>query len=87
MLRHVRPSNLQKWVAANAPGSLKPTGKESWRAYLAANGGTGATLRDLEMSFLAGQSATGGTLADRWTKYLTAESGSKGSEKARNKYK
>jgi Sec7-like guanine-nucleotide exchange factor len=51
ILRVVRPSAIQSWIAANAPASLKATARESWRAYLAANSGTGQTLRDLEMSF------------------------------------
>lgn len=87
ILRTVRPSNIQAWVAANAPGSLKATARESWRAYLVANSGVGQTIRDLEMSFLAALSRTGGTLADRWNQDLSASSGNKGPEKARNKYK
>lgn len=87
ILRTVRPSAIQSWIAANAPASLKATARESWRAYLAANSGTGQTLRDLEMSFLAGQGSAGGTLADRWGTNLTAQSGSKGPEKAKSKYK
>lgn len=87
ILRTVRPSAIQSWIAANAPASLKATARESWRAYLAANSGTGQSIRDLEMSFLANLSRTGGTLADRWGQELSASSGSKGSEKARGKYK
>jgi len=87
VLRTVRPAAIQSWVAANAPGSLKATARESWRAYLSANSGTGQTFRDLEMSFLANLTRTAGTLHDRWAQELTAQSGSKGPEKARDRYK
>ena len=87
ILRTVRPSAIQSWIAANAPASLKATARESWRAYLAANSGSGQTIRDLEMSFLAALSRNAGTLHDRWAQDLSATSGSKGTEKARNKYK
>lgn len=87
ILRNVRPADIQNWIAANAPGSLKATARESWRAYLAANSGTGQSIRDLEMSFLANLSRTGGTLADRWGQELAGQSGSKGREKAKAKYK
>lgn len=87
ILRNVRPAAIQAWISANAPGSLKPTARESWRAYLAANSGTGQTLRDLEMSFLAALSRTAGTLHDRWSQDLSGSSGGKGPEKARSKYK
>jgi RecA-family ATPase len=83
----VRPSAIQNWVAANAPGSLKKTPMESWRAYLVANGGVGKTIADLELSFLKAQGQTAGTMADQWSSYLTASSGKKGPEKARNNYK
>lgn len=87
ILKNVRPSNIQAWIAVNAAGSLKDTARESWRAYLAANSGVGQSLRDLEMSFLAAAGSTGGTLADRWGVNLTAQSGSKGPEKATSKYR
>lgn len=87
ILRTVRPANIQSWIAANAAGSLKATARESWKAYLVANGGVGQSIRDLEMSFLAAALAVGATLHDRWTNYLTAETGAKGPEKARSKYK
>lgn len=87
ILRTVRPAALQNWIGVNAAGSLKATARESWRAYLAANGGVGQSVRDLEMSFLAAAGSSQGTLADRWTNYLTAETGNKGPEKAKSKYK
>ena len=87
ILRSVRPANIQAWVAANAPGSLKRTARESWAAYLSANSGTGKTLHDLEATFLTGQSAAGKDTKEKWRTFLTGQSGSKGSEKARNKYK
>lgn len=87
ILRTVRPIDLQAWVAANAPASLKQTARESWRAFLSANGGTGQSLRDLEMSYLAGQGSSGTTLLDRWANNISAQSGSKIKEKIKNKYK
>ena len=87
IIKTARQSAIQSWIAANAPGSLRPSGTESWRAYLSANGGTGQSLRDLEFSFLAAQGASGGTLQDRWANYLNAQSGAKATEKARALYK
>lgn len=85
ILRNVRPSDLQNWIKNNAPGSLKATARESWRAYLAANGGTGGTIVDQENKFLSAQA--GSTLSDKWGNYLSAQTGKKGKEKARNLYK
>jgi hypothetical protein len=87
ILRTVRPQAIQAWVAANAAGSLKATARESWRAYLAANSGNGQSLQEMEANFLTALSKFGGTQADRWGQQLTAASGSKGSEKARDRYK
>jgi hypothetical protein len=87
ILRTVRPAALQSWIAANAPGSLKATARESWRAYLAANSGNGQSLQEMEANFLTALSKFGGTQADRWGQQLSAGSGSKGPEKARNTYK
>lgn len=87
ILKVVRPANLQNWIATNAPASLKAHPKDSWRAYLSANGGTGQTLRDLEMSFLAAQGYTQGTLNDRWSAYNSAQTGSTTADKCRNRYK
>lgn len=87
ILRCVRPVNIQNWVAANAPGSLKSKPQESWKAYLAANSGTGQTISEMEFNFLKGQAAAGNTLSDKWHNYLSAQGGNKGREKARNKYK
>lgn len=87
ILRTVRPSAVQAWIAANAPGSLKATARESWRAYLAANSGTGQSTQQLERSFLVALGKTGGTLADQWNNQLSGATGNKGPEKARNTYK
>jgi hypothetical protein len=86
ILAAVTPSNLQNWIATNAPGSLKKTAGESWRAYLAANGGTGSTLYDMETSYLTAQAVGGGTMYDRWAAKLSATSGKAAHEKARNFY-
>ena len=85
ILKFVRPSNIQAWVAANAPGSLRATGRESWRAYLAANGGTGSTLAEQELKFASANS--GSTGADKWSGQVSATSGSSLKEKLRNLYK
>lgn len=85
ILKIVKPSDLQNWIAANASGSLKATARESWRAYLIAQGATGSTLRDLESSYLSAQ--PGGTLHDKWSAFNTAQGGNTGKEKARNKYR
>jgi hypothetical protein len=87
ILRTVRPANIQAWIAANAAGSLKATARESWRAYLLANSGTGAGLQELERTFLAALAKTGGTQHDRWQAQLSGATGGQGSEKARNTYK
>ena len=87
ILRTVRPSAIQNWIATNAPGSLKATARESWRAYLAANSGSGQSVQQLERSFLAALGKSGGTLHDIWANQNAGSSGSKGSEKARNTYK
>lgn len=79
---------VNNWIKVNAVGSLKSTPADSWRAYLAANSGTGATLHDQESNFLKAAGATGATLHDKWTSYLTAlpVAGGKGTEKVRNRY-
>lgn len=86
ILRRVRPSKLQAWIAANAAGSLKSNARDSWRAYLAANSGTGATIAQMEYSFLKAAGATGNTLNDLWASYNAAQSGTSPGEKCRNKY-
>jgi len=83
----VRPANLQAWIAANAPGSLRNTARESWRAYLAANSGSGQSIGDLERSFLNAQAASGGVDGDRWSNKESGTSGGSGREKVRNKYR
>ena len=84
----VRPANLQAWIAANAPGSLKATARESWRAYLAANSGSGQSIGDLERSFLNAQAVQSSTNdGDRWGNKESATSGTDRKEKIRNKYK
>lgn len=89
ILRSVRPSAIQNWIRVNAAGSLKGTPEDSLRAYFAANGGTGKTIADLEMSFLIAAGALGKTQHDLWTDYLgriLSIAGTKGKEKARNRY-
>lgn len=85
ILKIVRPSNIQAWVAANAPGSLKRTGRESWAAYLQSQGATGKSLSELEYSFVSSQA--GKTLADKWAAKNSASSGTVCGEKQRNTYK
>lgn len=87
ILTAVSPANLQNWIAANAPASLKPTARQSWGAFLAANGGTGKTMYDLEHSYLTAQAIAAGTTYDRWNAKLAATGGKSGHEKARNFYK
>lgn len=72
----VKPSQVQKWVATNAPASLKATPNESWRAYLAANGGTGNSINEQEAKFLSATS--GGSLYDKWQTWLGANGGTGG---------
>lgn len=81
--------DIQNWIRVNAAGSLKGVPADSWRAYLAANGGTGKTIADLELSFLIAAGATGKTLHDLWGSYLTGlpVTGGRIEDKARNKYK
>lgn len=83
ILRFVRPANLQAWVASNAPGSLKATGRESWRAYLVSQGAVGSTLFDLENSF----TPSAPTLLDAWGQKISASTGATTKEKARALYK
>ena len=90
VLRVVRPAQIQSWVAANAPGSLRPKGTESWRAYLTANGGTGRTMADREMAFLRTAGVTvGRTLGELWGNYtsVSATMGGKNKEKIRNLFR
>lgn len=90
ILNALKNDLVNNWVKTNAAVSTKSRPADSWRAYLAANGGVGATLRDQEMAFLAAAGAVGGTLHDRWADYLgrvIGQSGNKGKEKARNRYK
>lgn len=85
ILRSVRPAALQSWIATNAPGSLKATARESWRAYLLANSGTGQSLQELEAGFLSALGKTGFTQHDRWGKQLTGSG--KVKEQAKSTYK
>lgn len=90
ILRSLKADLLQKWIIANAAGSVKGKPQDSWRAYLVANSGTGKTLHDLESSFLIAAGATGKTLRDKWDDYLgrvVGQAGTKPKEKARNRYK
>jgi hypothetical protein len=90
ILSVVRGDDLQNWVKVNAVGQLKSIPADSWRAYLAANSGTGQTMHDLESSFTKSAGATGSTLYDKWDDYLgrvLGVTGGKAGEKARNKYK
>jgi hypothetical protein len=87
VLKIVRPANIQSFVAANAPASLKPTGRESWRAYLAANSGTGQTIGDLERSFLKAAAISGSTNSEAWGNKTSGTSGGTGREKVRNTYR
>jgi hypothetical protein len=83
VLKTVRPDKLQNWIRVNAPGSLKSTAGDSWRAFLAANGGTGKTFHDLEQSYLTAQLIGAGTLHDRWNAKVAATSGKSCTEKLR----
>lgn len=90
ILNSLKNDLVNNWIKTNAAGSLKVKPQDSWRAYLAANGGTGSTLADQERNFLRAAGAVGGTLHDLWTDYLgrvIGQSGTKGKEKARNRYK
>lgn len=83
----VKPSMVQAWIATNASGSLKATPKESWRAYLAANSGTGSSINEQESNFLSGTG--GGTLYDKWQNWLSANGGTGGGsrDKFNSKFK
>lgn len=87
ILRYVRPQALQAWIATNAPGSLKATARESWRAYLAANGGSGASLAELEDKAFTALGATGANCKEKARSNINATAGNTTAEKARNKYK
>lgn len=90
ILRNIRPEAIQNWIRVNSAGSLQGVPRDSWKKYLAANGGTGKTLADLEMSFLIAAGATGKTQRDLWDDYLgrvIGQAGTKPHEKARNRYK
>lgn len=87
ILRLVRPANIQAWIAANAPASLKPTARESWRAYLAANGGTGAGLVQLEDTAFTSLGASGSNCKEKLRSNVNGTAGNTTAEKARNKYK
>lgn len=84
LFNFVKPSNIQNWIKTNASGSYKSTATDSWNAYLAANGGTGATQYDREMNFLNAAGFTTGSLYDRWQAYLAANGG--GTGKSRDKF-
>ena len=82
ILRTVRPDALQAWIKANAPGSVRGTPRDSWRAYLVAQGAVGSTLADLELSFTGGKN-----LSDAFTTKVSAATGATTKEKARSFYK
>ena len=90
ILSSIKTSLLQSWIKTNAAGSVKGKPQDSWRAYLAANGGTGKTLHDQESAFLIAAGATGKTLHDKWSDYLgriIGQAGGKPTDKARARYK
>jgi hypothetical protein len=87
ILRYVRPQNIQSWIAANAPGSLRNTAKESWRAYLLASGGTGQSLAQLEDTAFTALGATGSSSNEKCRSNVDGTAGNTTAEKARNKYK
>lgn len=85
VLRVVRPANLMNWIKTNAAGSVRGTPRDSWRAYLVAQGATGKTIGDMERSFVAAQ--PGQKLSEKWANYAAAQLGTKGKEKIKNLYK
>lgn len=89
ILHTVRPANLQNWIKTNAVGSLRATARESWRAYLLAQGATGTGAAALEQSYLKAGGSTGKTLHDLWGTNATiaAASGGKNKEKIKNTFK
>lgn len=70
ILKVVKPSALQNWIATNAPGSLKRTARESWRAYLQANSGVGNSIAALESTYLKALGKAGSSLEEAWGKQL-----------------
>jgi len=68
----VRPEKLTAWIKSKSPGSIIGTAGDNWKAYLKANGGTGITFYDLEMSYLRAQGYNGGTWYDMWQLIVAA---------------
>jgi hypothetical protein len=85
IFRTVRPANIQAWIATNAAGSLKATARESWRAYLQANSGTGQSIQQMEATYLASLGKNGNSQHDRWGTQLVGTGTNK--ERARGTYK
>ena len=85
ILRTVKPSNLMNWIKTNAPGSLRATAGDSWRAYLIAQTANAGTLTDMENKFITAN--PGSTLHDKWGGQVSATPGSRTEEKCRNLYK
>jgi hypothetical protein len=83
IFRTVRPDNLQAYIKANFPASIRGTANDSWRAYLISQGATGNTLADLEMSFTGGSKSA----HDAWAAKISGATGATTKEKARSMYK
>lgn len=83
IFRYVKPSAVQNWISVNAAGSLKDRPGDSWRAYMLANGGSGQSFHDLEMTFLNAAGFTTGQIGTRWQNYLAANGGGTGDARAK----
>lgn len=52
VFRRVRMASIMNFVERNDPPASRPTGGDSWRAFLNRKGATGDTMFDLEQSYL-----------------------------------
>lgn len=66
-----KPDEIKSFIA-RSDGSITVTtsAAESWAGFLAANGGSGSRLPELEATWLASNGAVGNNLRDLWGSYL-----------------
>lgn len=66
----IRSEDVQSFCARNGGTTVSRNASEVWAGYLAANGGTGLRLPELEATWLSTHGAIGNNLRDLWGSYV-----------------
>lgn len=73
VINQVKPEDVQNFCARNGGTTVSRNAAEVWAGFLAANGGTGTRLPELEATWLAVNGANGVRLPDLWGNFLKAQ--------------